>query len=238
MHCIIAGCGEGLGKALGEKVLEEGFSVSGLSRKQSIIHPRYKHTNADLSIPGNLAGLLEEPCSSAKGQQGITFVYNAGVVRPIGRMGTLSSAELISAYQVNLVSASVLANEFLRLVKPQGRPMHIVFVGSGAAFHPTIGWSSYCSGKAGLAMLASVIREENPEMSTFLVDPGLIDTEMQADLRKEAKDSFPQVDKFIGFQKDGKLNSPEVVAAKLAYLIKNPGTFDKLLVKLSEISEA
>ena len=61
----------------------------------------------------------------------------------------------------------------------------IVNISSGAAYRPLEGWSAYCSGKAGLAMLTQAIALETAGkgIRVFGFSPGTIDTEMQVKIR-------------------------------------------------------
>jgi len=57
----------------------------------------------------------------------------------------------------------------------------IVNVSSGAAHRPLEGWSAYCAGKAGLAMVTRSIALETAgkAVRVFGFSPGTIDTDMQ-----------------------------------------------------------
>jgi len=61
----------------------------------------------------------------------------------------------------------------------------IVNVSSGAALRPLEGWSAYCAGKAGLAMLTRAIVVENAanNIRVFGFQPGTTDTDMQVTIR-------------------------------------------------------
>jgi NAD(P)-dependent dehydrogenase (short-subunit alcohol dehydrogenase family) len=61
----------------------------------------------------------------------------------------------------------------------------IINVSSGAAIRPLDGWSGYCAGKAGLAMLTRSIDLEHREagIRVFGFQPGTTDTDMQVIIR-------------------------------------------------------
>ena len=51
------------------------------------------------------------------------------------------------------------------------------------------------------------------------VSPGIIDTDMQVQLRSADRDKFPEGARFAGFKSEGRLDSPESAGAKIvAYL--------------------
>jgi NAD(P)-dependent dehydrogenase (short-subunit alcohol dehydrogenase family) len=61
----------------------------------------------------------------------------------------------------------------------------IVNLSSGAARNAMEGWSAYCAGKAGLAMLTQCIAKEfgDQGLRAFGFAPGVVDTEMQVRIR-------------------------------------------------------
>jgi NAD(P)-dependent dehydrogenase (short-subunit alcohol dehydrogenase family) len=61
----------------------------------------------------------------------------------------------------------------------------IVNVSSGAAHRPQEGWSAYCAGKAGMAMLTKSVHLEYGAQGIrcFGIAPGVVDTQMQAAIR-------------------------------------------------------
>ena len=61
----------------------------------------------------------------------------------------------------------------------------IINVSSGAALRPLEGWSAYCAGKAGLAMLTRSIDLEHRAagIRVFGFQPGTTDTDMQVTIR-------------------------------------------------------
>ena len=60
-----------------------------------------------------------------------------------------------------------------------------VNVSSGAASRPLEGWSAYCAGKAGLAMLTRSLHLELGErgVRAYGLRPGVVDTDMQGVIR-------------------------------------------------------
>jgi NAD(P)-dependent dehydrogenase (short-subunit alcohol dehydrogenase family) len=61
---------------------------------------------------------------------------------------------------------------------------NIILVSSLAAVDPIQGWASYCLSKAALNMLSSLLALEYPNIRTLSVDPGVMDTNMQAQIRE------------------------------------------------------
>ena len=86
--------------------------------------------------------------------------------------------------QINLVGAYNVVRAVLDGMMTAGGGT-IVNVSSGAAHRPLEGWSAYCAGKAGLAMVTRSIALETAGkgIRIFGFSPGTIDTDMQVTIR-------------------------------------------------------
>ena len=69
----------------------------------------------------------------------------------------------------------------------------LITVSSGAAYRPLEGWSSYCAGKAGLAMLTRSLVLETNGIRIFGFSPGTIDTDMQVKIRASGMNMISQI---------------------------------------------
>ena len=92
-------------------------------------------------------------------------------------------------------------------------------ISSGAGRKSVPGWAMYCSTKAALDRFTAVTAEDqlgkpNPARLSA-VAPGVVNTDMQGSIRASSKEDFPNVDRFIDLEKDGKLQSAEDTAKRL-----------------------
>jgi NAD(P)-dependent dehydrogenase (short-subunit alcohol dehydrogenase family) len=87
------------------------------------------------------------------------LINNAGVIEPIATIATSDPAAWATNIQINLVGAFNAVRAVLPGMIAAGGGT-IVNVSSGAALRPLEGWSAYCSGKAGVAMLTQAIKLE------------------------------------------------------------------------------
>lgn len=112
------------------------------------------------------------------------LINNAGVIEPIGPVGTADPVAWARNIAINLTGAFHCIRASLEPMRAAGRGT-IVNISSGAAHRPLEGWSAYCTGKAALAMLTrSVALEHAAEgIRVFGFAPGTIDTEMQVTIR-------------------------------------------------------
>jgi 3-oxoacyl-[acyl-carrier protein] reductase len=112
------------------------------------------------------------------------LINNAGVIEPIATVAESDPSSWARNIEINLTGAYNPIRALLpRMIAAGGGT--IVNVSSGAAIRPLEGWSAYCSGKAGLAMLTRAIMLENTAngIRVFGFQPGTTDTDMQVTIR-------------------------------------------------------
>ena len=143
------------------------------------------------------------------------LVCNAGITRdaPLARLDEVSWDEVLA---VSLRGAA-------RCAAAASRPMlrarhgHIVFISSYSALHPPVGQVAYASAKAGLIGLSkSLARELGPAgIRVNAILPGFLDTPMTESLSEDRREQVRR-DHALG-----RFNTPDAVAAFLAYLHDN-----------------
>lgn len=111
----------------------------------------------------------------------------------------------------------------MKAALPALRSAHgrIVFVSSGAAVNAYSGWGSYGAAKAALNHVALTLATEEPDVTSVSIRPGVVDTEMQRELREVHHETMDKKDaeKFASLKRDGGLLRPEQpgnVMARLA----------------------
>jgi benzil reductase ((S)-benzoin forming) len=233
-HFIITGTSRGIGKALAENILKgKENSVTGISRNQSLSHPNYKHFSIDLSDITTLKKFLADIFPKSNNADKIVLINNAGIVGQVGKVGNIESENIERVFNVNLISPAILINEFIKKYKDLSCQKVIMNISSGAGKYPVDGWSSYCSSKAGLDMFSLVIDEEQKlngyNFKIFSVSPGVVDTDMQTQIRKVSAEDFSEVKKFQSYKENGNLKAAAKVAEKLLYLLDHPNDFHDVL---------
>ncbi|RST75285.1 (S)-benzoin forming benzil reductase [Siminovitchia acidinfaciens] len=155
----------------------------------------------------------------------ITLVNNAGVIEPIGHTEDNSPAAIEKSIAINLTAPMILTSAFIKKLKDKHVPKRVVNISSGAGRHAYPGWSSYCAGKAGLDHYSTAVALEQKKepfgVKIVSVAPGIIDTDMQKEIRATEKQKFDLVDQFIEYKDKGLLSTPEETAGKLARLIQS-----------------
>lgn len=234
---VITGVSRGLGASLANLLLESGIDVIGISRSENRRLPTtakennqfYQHFACDVSdIPQleETARLIDEEIKVRNAEQEIETIFilnNAGVVHPIDQSQHLKSKELIDHVMINSIAPMVLTNYFLKKQKELEIPLVIANVSSGAAENPIFGWSAYCSTKASLNMYTRTVALEQEELKTgnriIAFSPGIMDTDMQTEIRSATKEQFAEIEKFKDYKANNSLRQADLVAGVLIDII-------------------
>lgn len=216
-YYIITGTSKGLGKALVELLLkDENNFVYGLSRTSTCVHERYVHSYVDLC---DLSAVERFKLPVLKNPKQIVLINNAGMVGDISHVGKLSPKKVIASYNLNLIAPVLLTNSFVAKYESLGCEMMVLNISSGAGRSPVDGWNVYCSTKAGLDMFSEVLNEEKTlnkfNLTVLSLAPGIIDTEMQNQIRLSDSSGFSNVERFINYKKDGALTDPKLTAQQV-----------------------
>ena len=238
-HYFITGTSRGIGKALTETLLEDdNIKVTGISRTNSINHPNYKHITTDLSNLSDTESIFFPDLHDA---DEIILINNSGVMSEIIRLGKLKNSSIINDYHVNVVSPSILMNNFIKKFQDYKNKRTIINVSSGAGRHAVDAWSVYCASKSALDMISETVALEQAfqtfenQMKIFSVAPGVIDTKMQDQIREVSIDNFSNVEKFINLKDNNELFSPEKAASLLLKIINNRDDFEDVTLDVRDL---
>ena len=236
-HYFITGPSRGIGKALAELILEdESNHVIGISRHSTIAHERYTHVPLDLSDTVAVDNNLYKVFLPLPEANRLVLVNNAAVIGDIGYVGENTNEHFNFVLDVNLVSAAMLMNTFLKTYAGSAARKTIMNISSGAGKHPIDGWAAYCASKAGLDMLSQCAAAEAAIRGTntrvFSLSPGVVDTDMQAEIRQTDPERFSSVQRFKDYHRNKELQHPEQVAKKILQVLENEEQYKEVLVNL------
>ncbi len=232
---IITGSSKGIGDALVRQLLRDRSNeVIGISRTvEDRNNPHFKQIRLDLSNFENLIENTDE-IFPFKNYQKIVLINNAGWIGQIDHLGELDDKNIQKIFEVNTIAPAILMNVFIKKYLALNQSDRIVVnISSGAAKKALDGWSCYSSTKAALNMMTEAAQVE-AEMNKsgirfFAVAPGVVDTEMQSDIRSAKESSFSALKKFKDLKENNELLSPSKAAEKILYLIQNADKFSGVL---------
>ncbi|KAF0698032.1 Aste57867_11313 [Aphanomyces stellatus] len=127
--------------------------------------------------------------SSLPSLASVIIVHNAGTLGQIGRISEVTSPKLIQEHmEVNVNSVLWVSKRFLQEFG-QGASksiprVYFVDINSGAGVRPFSGMGIYCVFKAARKMHFAVVAAEEPQVKTLGYAPGVLDTDMNLDLRE------------------------------------------------------
>ncbi len=226
---VVTGGGRGIGRATALKLAEAGASVVVAARTRTQIEEtaalirdsgrRALAVPTDVSDWQSVAQLAEET-ERAFGPADIVVV-NAAVIHPIGDSWELPPDLWAQNIQINLIGAFYTVRAFLPAMVERDEGV-LVFVSSGAASHPIPGWSAYCAAKAGMDHFAANLVEElalrQVGVRIHVLYPGIVETAMQEEIRRQPLGRFPLVEKFRAYHEAGWLRPPEEPATLIWWL--------------------
>lgn len=224
---IVTGHSRGIGEAVADRLLALGVRVFGVSRHGNTELVRrhsglLQEAGLDLGDGAAVAhwianGVLGRFIADAKRA---LLVNNAGVIQPIGPLETQDPALVARAITVNVAAAFMLSAAFVQATSEIAE-RRILHISSGAGRKPYAGWSIYCSTKAAMDHHARCVAlDRTPRLRIASVAPGVVDTEMQAEIRASTDESFPDRPRFVQMHRDHALPTPERTGGRVAdYLL-------------------
>ena len=229
---ILTGGSRGMGLAMGQQLLAKGHTVLSIARRSSSELAAAAATPAqliqweqDLGDTDTAAQRLGDWLRSldAADWASITLINNAGVIPQIAPLSAVPTPDLRNALRVGLESPMALTGVFLGATEAWTVPKKVLNVSSGLGRRPMASQAAYCTAKAGMDAYARCVALEEahkPHGAKIVsLAPGVIDTDMQVQLRNADAGAFPDVANFKGLHEGGKLSSPAEAGAKvLAWL--------------------
>ena len=216
---LVTGGRSGIGKAIADRLREEGARVFTAQRGHD---PDHGSISADLAGPDAPARPLSQVIDA--GGRLDVLVNNAGVMRQAG-IEEMSTAEWAHDMAVNLTAPFLMIQAALPHLRAARRS--IVNIGSIEGLGSNLGRASYCASKAGLHGLtrAAAIDYGGDGVRCNAVALGWIDTELNEDFI-ESMDDPAAFRKEIGdIHPASRTGSPAEVAALFAFLASEETAF-------------
>lgn len=225
---LVTGASKGIGLELALCLATSGMNVILLARDTPSLETSRKLVQSispsSTSICCDLSNneSIDKTISSLTGdyQKLDGIVHNAGMISPIMPMNKAPSDVWAENIQVNLIGVQRLTQGLYPLMKASDH-CRVTTISSGASLRPLESWSSYCVAKAGQDMWARCLAAEGKidGISAISIAPGIVDTDMQKEIRSADSAEFPSHASFVGYYENGDLSDAKDVAEKLMPLI-------------------
>lgn len=230
---LVTGASRGIGRALAERLLDEGRRVAlvardatGLARVAARAPDRAAVVPADLAVDPDV---VARAVAALGGLDGL--VHAAGVAAH-APLEAITGAQLEEAYALHVRAALRLVQGLAAHLASEERPGSIVIVSSTLGLRPAAGTLAYSASKAAsIALAKAAALELAPRgVRVNVVAPGVVETEMTRALRLAPGEPLPtgaeharrveaQLEGLRALHPLGRLGTPEEVAEGVAYLL-------------------
>ena len=230
---ILTGASRGMGLAMARRLLKPANTLLCVSRKSNdtlatqakMAGTALQQWTQDLAAGADVSARLEQWLreQAGTGFASAVLINNAGMIPRIGPLSEADADNLAQALRVGLEAPMQLTAAFLRATANWPGPRKVLNISSGLGRKAMASQAGYCAAKAGMDHFTRCLALEEAlkpnGAAVCSLAPGVIDTDMQTQLRGADASAFPDQHNFIGLKDKSQLTSPDEAAARvLAYL--------------------
>ncbi|QZH63222.1 SDR family oxidoreductase [Mycolicibacterium farcinogenes] len=217
---VVIGGASGIGWATARALATDGYRVviadrdfDGAQEKSAELGEPHQAVAVDVTDEGTVASLFE-------GTGAIDVVVNTAGFGDYGRIVDMETERFRAVVDVCLIGAFVVTKYAGRYLNPGGSLVSIASLNARLA---AAGVSSYCSAKAGLAMLTQVAALELApnKVRVNAVSPGLVMTPL-TELVAQVPGAFEE---FLENTPIGRVGTPEDVADAVSFLCSDKASW-------------
>ncbi len=232
---VITGASRGMGKAMAEQLLAPAHVVLTVSRQSDEALPT-RAASAGAELHAWQADLSDAAPTATRltqwlGQQDdetfatATLINNAGVIPAIQPLRDADSDDLARALRVGLEAPMLLTAAFLGATRHWPGLRRVLNISSGLGRRAMASQATYCAAKAGMDHFTRCLALDEAQAPNGArvcsLAPGVIDTDMQTQLRGADDAAFPDRGNFERLKSGGQLTPPNEAARRvLAYLVR------------------
>ncbi len=230
---ILTGASKGMGLEMARQLLKASNRLLCISRTTS--QPladeaeragvALEQWSANLADPAPVAQSLAAWLTAMEPAQvaSVTLINNAGTLGAMAPLPTIAPDIITQAITVDLIAPLQLMASFLQATSAWQSGVNVLNISSGMSQRAMAGAALYGAAKAGMDQLSRCVALDEARRSAgariVSLAPGVIDTDMQRELRNGNSVLFPDRERYIQLQATGALTSPSEAARQvLAYL--------------------
>jgi benzil reductase ((S)-benzoin forming) len=221
---VITGASRGLGAGLAKAFRARGLRLGLCARSAPVLGPAPDVVAERVDVRDAAAVASFAAAVEARFGAIDLWINNAGVLEPIEMLRDVPVDAARTHLEVNVLGVLIGSQAFVRHLHRRGGEGVLVNLSSGAAQKPYAGWSVYCASKAAVERLTECVALEEAAhgLRAYAVAPGVVDTDMQAQIRATPEARFPEAPRFIERKREGRFNSPRFIAEQLLALAFDP----------------
>ncbi len=233
---ILSGTSRGMGAAMATQLLSPAHRLLCIARHDNpTLAARAQRLDApliqwrlDLADGASAADQLAAWLSQQDGRafKTATLINNAGVILGIAPLRAVKRDDLATSIRVGLEAPLLLTSAFLHGTREWPGKRRVLNISSGLGRRPMASQAAYCAAKAGLDHFTRCVALEEASQpngaAVCSLAPGVIDTDMQQQLRSAALADFPDQADFAALQANGALSSPADAAARVLAWLERP----------------
>lgn len=233
---ILTGASRGLGLAMAEQLLTPENQVLCLARHPAPSLAARAAQNGgtleqwalDLSQPEPAAFRLKSWLDNLNPQDflSVALINNAGVIPTIAPLSASDPAELAVAMRVNLEAPMLLTAAFLQTTQAWSLPRKVLNISSGLGRRAMASQAAYCAAKAGMDHFTRCVALDEGRLTNGAklcsLAPGVIDTDMQVQLRSADAARFPDQSGFAQLKFAGQLSTAGDAARRVLAWLARP----------------
>ena len=234
---ILTGASRGMGLAMAEQLLSPDTVLLCISRQANDALAKHAAASgaellqwtADLGEAAPVAQRLGEwlATRAPDALASATLINNAGVISELTPLRDSQVDDLARALRVGLEAPMLLCAAFLGATQSWTQvPRKVLNISSGLGRRAMASSAAYCAAKAGMDHFTRCLAlEENHRTNGAAVcslAPGVIDTDMQVQLRSANTAQFPDQDAFAALHAKGQLSTPADAARRLLAYLSRP----------------
>lgn len=223
---LITGCTKGIGRALAIHFAQQDYKIYAVGRDQDQLSELSTVSNNIHPICTDITSVNGRNAieSALKKEAALSIIHNAGISSS-SPFKLMAEQDLRQSFETNFFAPLLLTQQLLSKLKGQ----RVLYISTGAAVQNLESKLAYCTSKGAMHHAIQCLNTEFNSHGAYFSNlrPGMVDTNMQAALRETSLDILPSRDFFIRAKEEGKLITPETVAAFVNFVMfkTDPKTF-------------